>query len=419
MTSLSSRGRENAAFEQPAGQFTEILSDSYDAEQNPSGVISLGSAENFLMHNELVEFLKANFEIDARACSYGDGAMGSTPLRSAMADHINRTFRPHTSVTMEQVMVSAGVTCVNEIFAWNLTDPGDGILLNMPIYGAFSTDLTQKTGSTLLYTPMDNVDPFSETVVEKYEKSLREAQDEGIKVRALLICNPHNPLGQCYPPTTIRRLMQFCDKHGLHLVADEVYALSVFDSGNPSALPFTSVLSLDTSGIIDPSYVHVLYGLSKDFAASGLRIGCIVSRNEELQRAVSSIARFHWPSGPSCAAATAMLSNLDWSASYISLAQDRLAQNYAVASSVLDDAGVTYHKGGNAGFFIWLNLSAHLPPSSSRDLTPIERERALAEKLLRNGVYLSTGEEFHSEEAGWFRLVFTHPEAKLREGLRR
>lgn len=63
-----------------------------------------------------------------------------------MADHVNRYFKPHASILAEQVMFSAGVTAINDMVAWNLTDPGDGILLGMPIYGDFYGDLTGRAG---------------------------------------------------------------------------------------------------------------------------------------------------------------------------------------------------------------------------------------------------------------------------------
>lgn len=62
---------------------------------------------------------------------------------------------------------------------------------------------------------------------------------------------------------TLRAIMQFCQRKQIHLISDEVYALSVYDTGNPDAAPFTSVLSFDTTDLIDPNLVHCLYGLSK------------------------------------------------------------------------------------------------------------------------------------------------------------
>lgn len=58
--------------------------------------------------------------------------------------------------------------------------------------------------------------------------------------------------------------MRFCQKHSLHLISDEIYALSIWENPDaPDAPGFTSILSIDTNDLIDPSLVHVLWGMSK------------------------------------------------------------------------------------------------------------------------------------------------------------
>lgn len=71
-------------------------------------------------------------------------------------------------------------------------------------------------------------------------------------------------LGRCYSEEVIREYMRFCSRNGLHLISDEIYALSVWDNPClPDATPFTSVLSINLEEVIDPSMVHVVWGLSK------------------------------------------------------------------------------------------------------------------------------------------------------------
>jgi aspartate/methionine/tyrosine aminotransferase len=57
--------------------------------------------------------------------------------------------------------------------------------------------------------------------------------------------------------------MRFCQMNGLHFISDEVYALSVYETGEAGSLPFCSALSIDTSGLIEADRFHVLYGMSK------------------------------------------------------------------------------------------------------------------------------------------------------------
>lgn len=58
--------------------------------------------------------------------------------------------------------------------------------------------------------------------------------------------------------------MQLCQKHNLHLLCDEIYALSVWKNPEaPDAPEFTSALSIDTEGLIDRNRVHAMWGMSK------------------------------------------------------------------------------------------------------------------------------------------------------------
>jgi hypothetical protein len=58
--------------------------------------------------------------------------------------------------------------------------------------------------------------------------------------------------------------MKFCQKHRIHFVSDEIYALSKYENEEaPDAPSFTSALSIPLDGVIDPELVHVLYGMSK------------------------------------------------------------------------------------------------------------------------------------------------------------
>lgn len=57
--------------------------------------------------------------------------------------------------------------------------------------------------------------------------------------------------------------MHFCEKHELHLISDEVYALSVHTNDAKDLPNFTSVLSFDLKGLMNEDHLHVLYGMSK------------------------------------------------------------------------------------------------------------------------------------------------------------
>lgn len=47
----------------------------------------------------------------------------------------------------------------------------------------------------LLEVEFGKVDPFGLAAIEKYEEALSTARQKGVRVKALLFCSPHNPLG--------------------------------------------------------------------------------------------------------------------------------------------------------------------------------------------------------------------------------
>ena len=74
------------------------------------------------------------------------------------------------------------------------------------------------------------------------------------------------------------------------MISDEIHAHSTYANEQfQNATTFNSILSLDLSEIIDQNLVHVLYGMSKDYGASGLRVEVFQSRNKNLTEAVSAI----------------------------------------------------------------------------------------------------------------------------------
>jgi aspartate/methionine/tyrosine aminotransferase len=208
--------------------------------------------------------------------------------------------------------------------------------------------------------------------------------------------------------------MRFCQSHQIHLISDEIFACTVFDSGEPGAVAFTSLLSIDPTGLIDPSLCHVITGMSKDFAVGGLRIGAIITQNQILKKACHAQIQFHELSGPSLMLATAMLEDREWCRQFLHTIQERLSAAFRHVTDGLQQIGVKYLPGSNAGFFIWVDLSPYLPDTGTQQ----EREFQLAQKLVDKGVSLHPGEE-HSIEPGWFRFVYTTTPDVVSEGLRR
>lgn len=161
-----------------------------------------------------------------------------------------------------------------------------------PSYGMFRHNLQSRSGLEVIEVPADDFDQFlagnAENLIERFDTARIAASKRGIHVKVLLITNPHNPLGRCYSRHTLIKLAQFCSKYRLHLVSDEIYAMSTFSHPEQTTVEagetmdqFTSALTIQHEVGVIENNIHIFYGASKDFGLGGLRLGMLITRNTD------------------------------------------------------------------------------------------------------------------------------------------
>ena len=204
------------------------------------------------------------------------------------------------------------------------------------------------------FVSFGDIDQFSAACVSAYSDAIQAANKEGKRIRAIMLCNPHNPLGKCYTKDAIVGMMKLCHDRKIHLLVDEIYALSVYDVPDKHAVSFTSALSLPTDDYIDPLYLHHLYGFSKDFAAGGIRMGVCTTRNEDLRKALAAESFFGWSGNINERVACLILEDHDYLSHFLDLSRKRLSSNNVLVRKLLDKNEINYYKGANG-------MASHLP----------------------------------------------------------
>lgn len=182
----------------------------------------------------------------------------------------NEHFNPSVRIEKSHVVLGAGGCFALDALVEQICDPGEGILIAAPYWPGLDLSISVRTGAVALPVQVPLESFFDVTSIRYHEEALAAAK---VPVKAILICNPHNPLGKNYPRETLEAMLDFCSSRNLHLISDEVYALSQHTHGdNPTSdAGFISALSLDTTRH-RKGLVHVLYSLSKDFGCNGVRI---------------------------------------------------------------------------------------------------------------------------------------------------
>lgn len=201
---------------------------------------------------------------------YSEGVGGSSKVRQLIANLVNDFFSPYHKIEKEHVVLGAGGCFALDALVEQICNPGEGILIAGPYWPGLDLSIAVRQDAVPLpvHVPLESF--FDIASLRHYEAALAAAT---VPVKAILICNPHNPLGRNYPKETLDAILAFCARNQLHLISDEVYALSQHTSINepPSGTGFISALSLDTTKH-GKGLVHVLYSLSKDFGCNGIRM---------------------------------------------------------------------------------------------------------------------------------------------------
>ena len=202
---------------------------------------------------------------------YGPSA-GISPAREAIAaEYTNRGW----AVTPDRVVVTAGTSEGIELALSALVDHGDEVLVPLPTYPLY-TAVIAKLGARAVYYRthasggwIPDFDHLGGLVTPA--------------TRALVVIDPNNPTGASYSMPVRRQLIDFAERHGLPMLADEVYGDLGYDG------PVAPIGSLQRDAAIIS-----FSSLSKAYLAPGWRTGWIAvgasPRLDEVATAIKKLA---------------------------------------------------------------------------------------------------------------------------------
>jgi alanine-synthesizing transaminase len=179
---------------------------------------------------------------------------GIEPARMAVAQEYTRRGMP---VPADRVVVTQGTSEGIELALSVLADPGDEVLVPTPTYPLYTAVLS-KIGARAVYYRTDPTQGWQPDLDDLKRRTTSAT-------RAIVVIDPNNPTGAVYPEATRRALIDFADRAGLTILADEVYGDVSFDGPTPllgSLAPDAPIISFSS--------------LSKAYLAPGWRTGWLV-----------------------------------------------------------------------------------------------------------------------------------------------
>lgn len=207
---------------------------------------------------------------DALAACVAHGIYGYTlpPEGCAKAAARWQKARHGFAVQEEWITFLAGIDCAISTAIQAFTEPGDGVLINTPIYTPFFEKVLEN-GRRVVESPMKLVEGRYEFDFEDFAEKAKEA-------KLFLFCDPQNPTSRCLTREELEKIGAICEENDLLILADEIHGDIVFDGRRH--IPIASLspaLARRTITCTSPS---------KTFSVAGLVASVIIIPDEEKRR---------------------------------------------------------------------------------------------------------------------------------------
>ena len=128
--------------------------------------------------------------------------------------------RHNWDVEMSQCIQTTGVVTAMGMAIRTLTQPGDGVIVQTPVYPPFSNSV-KNYGRKLIENPLK-----CENGV--YTMDFEDLNKKAADAKMLMLCSPHNPGGRVWTREELEKLDAFCEKHNIFVIADEIHNDLVF-----------------------------------------------------------------------------------------------------------------------------------------------------------------------------------------------
>jgi len=225
---------------------------------------------DFPVAQPIVEALKKRAEHEF----YGYTQPGPS-VTEAVVDRMQRKFK--WRIQPEWVVFTPGVIPALHAAVRALARPGDEIILQPPVYYPFFSAVTS-SGCHIVNNELKLIDGCYEMDYAGLEGNFQPRAGMGpspSRTKAILLSNPHNPVGRLWNKEELSRLGEIVISHGAKVISDEIHCELLFNGCTHT--PFAS---------ISPEFEQncvVCMAPSKTFNLAGLKASSIIIPNERLR----------------------------------------------------------------------------------------------------------------------------------------
>lgn len=345
-----------------------------------------------------MDFRTAPVIIEALKRRVDHGVFGYTKVGFDYYKALKRWFaeRHGYHIDIRSVIYTSGVVPAISAIIQGLCRPGDGVIVQTPVYNCFFSSI-RNSGCRQLDAPLKRRDIGDGYFTYDMDFEALEREAARPEAKLLLLCNPHNPAGRLWNIDELGHVAEICRRHNVRVVSDEIHC-----ELTAPGLRYTPYGTIDSEAI-------VCLSPSKAFNTAGLQIANIICPDEQVRQAVDRAININEvcdvnPFGVEALKAAYSPEGARW----LDALRGYLSDNYnAMAELWLREVPHCPVTRLEATYLPWIDVSTLGIPSEKLE------ERLAAEA----GVWVNCGEMYGA--SGFIRLNIATARAMLLEGVRR
>ncbi len=261
-------------------------------------------------------------------------------------------------IDREWIRFSPGVVTGFYWLVKMLTEPGDSVLIQTPVYYPFMSAIEDQ-GRKLVRSELVNTNGIYTVDYEDFERKITEEA-----VRVFILCSPHNPIGRIWTRSELAKMLEICRRHSVKVISDEIH--HDFELGGHKHTP---TLAVGDYG----DMVAMLTAPSKTFNLAGLQNSFVILPDKDIRdRYDAALRDVHIMGGNSLgnvAAAAAYTGGADWLESVLRTVEDNDALFRARLAEGLPKAVISPLEGT---YLLWVDLGAYV---AAEDIKTVMEER--------------------------------------------
>ncbi|UWD50091.1 pyridoxal phosphate-dependent aminotransferase [Clostridioides difficile] len=322
---------------------------------------------------------------------FGYSSNNSYEYFDAVCGWYKRRF--NWEINREDIVFSPGVVPAVAILVRILTNSGEGVIVQKPVYYPFEAKIKSNNrevvNNSLIYE--------NGTYRMDYADLEEKAKCDNNKV--LILCSPHNPVGRVWREEELKRVIEICKKYDLWIIADEIHSDLI-----RKGFKHTPLQSLC------PEYkekIVTCIAPSKTFNLAGMQLSNIIVNNKELKKKYQDeVTAVGVGTSPNPFAIVATIAAYNESEDWLDELNEYLDNNIKFIDKYLKEnlpkVKLVYPEGT---YLVWLDFTAY-------GLNEVELEDLMFKKA---NVLFDEGYIFGKEGIGFERINVACPQSLLKE----